>query len=73
MDTLAFGYVLPTTGRTPDLHRLETCAAGRTERGELRQFCRSSPLKGKAIKLVVDQLILIVPAVQLTDLCANCL
>ena len=29
MDTLAFGYVLPTTGRTPDLHRLETCAAGR--------------------------------------------
>ena len=30
MDTLAFGYVLPTTGRTPDLHRLETCAAGRT-------------------------------------------
>ena len=31
MDTLAFGYVLPTTGRTPDLHRLETCAAGRTK------------------------------------------
>ena len=30
MNTLAFGYVLPTTGRTPDLHRLETCAAGRT-------------------------------------------
>ncbi|MCI1352721.1 MAG: hypothetical protein LKG90_09955, partial [Lachnospiraceae bacterium] len=23
MDTLAFSYVLPTTGRTPDLHRLE--------------------------------------------------
>ena len=32
MDTLAFGYVLPTTGRTPDLHRLETCAARRTTR-----------------------------------------
>ncbi|EFC97283.1 hypothetical protein CLOSTHATH_04518 [Hungatella hathewayi DSM 13479] len=30
MDTLAFGYILPTTGRIPDLHRLETCAAGRT-------------------------------------------
>ena len=34
MDTLAFGYVLPTTGRTPDLHRLETCAAGRTRKAE---------------------------------------
>ncbi|KLU68110.1 MAG: hypothetical protein RHS_6062 [Robinsoniella sp. RHS] len=31
MDTLAFGYILPTTGRIPDLHRLETCAAGRTK------------------------------------------
>ncbi|WP_418551056.1 hypothetical protein, partial [Hungatella sp.] len=31
MDTLAFGYILPTTGRIPDLHRLETCAAGRTQ------------------------------------------
>ena len=30
MDTLAFGYILPTTGRIPDFHRLETCAAGRT-------------------------------------------
>ncbi|MGI6003265.1 MAG: hypothetical protein ACOX74_06490, partial [Lachnospiraceae bacterium] len=30
VNTLAFGYVLPTTGRTPDLHRLETCAARRT-------------------------------------------
>ena len=29
-DVSAFGYVLPTTGRTPDLHRLETCTAGRT-------------------------------------------
>jgi hypothetical protein len=26
MDTLAFGYILPTTGRIPDFHRLETCA-----------------------------------------------
>jgi hypothetical protein len=30
MDTLVFGYILPTTGRIPDFHRLETCAAGRT-------------------------------------------
>ena len=32
MNTLAFGYILPTTGRIPDFHRLETCAAGRTEK-----------------------------------------
>ena len=32
MDTLAFGYILPTTGRISDLHRLETCAAGRTHK-----------------------------------------
>ena len=30
MDTLAFGYILPTTGRIQDLHLLETCAARRT-------------------------------------------
>jgi len=30
MDTLAFGYILPTTGRIRDFHPLETCAAGRT-------------------------------------------
>lgn len=30
LDTLAFDYILPTTRRIPDLHRLETCAAGRT-------------------------------------------
>ena len=32
MDTLAFGYILPTTGRIRDLHPLETCAAGRTQK-----------------------------------------
>ena len=32
MDTLTFGYILPTTGRIRDLHPLETCAAGRTFR-----------------------------------------
>ena len=34
MDTLAFGYILPTTGRIRDLHPLETCAAGRTSKKE---------------------------------------
>ena len=34
MDTLAFGCILPTTGRIPDFHRLETCAAGRTIRND---------------------------------------
>ena len=32
MDTLAFGYILPTTRRIRDLHPLETCAAGRTHK-----------------------------------------
>jgi hypothetical protein len=31
MDTLAFGYILPTTGWILDLHQLETCAAERTK------------------------------------------
>ena len=30
LDTLAFGYILPTTGRIRDFNPLETCAAGRT-------------------------------------------
>ncbi|MGO4972688.1 hypothetical protein ACTQ56_12055, partial [[Clostridium] aminophilum] len=34
MDTLAFGYILPTTGRIRDFHPLETCAAGRTASGK---------------------------------------
>ena len=38
MDTLAFGYILPTTGRIPDLHRLETCAAGRTRNNKRSRF-----------------------------------
>ena len=32
MDTLVFGYILPTTGRIQDFHLLETCAARRTKR-----------------------------------------
>ena len=43
MDTLAFGYILPTTGRIPDLHRLETCAAGRT-----KQNARAVPRAARA-------------------------
>ncbi|ERI76367.1 hypothetical protein CLOSYM_02665 [[Clostridium] symbiosum ATCC 14940] len=41
MNTLAFGYILPTTRRIPDFHRLETCAAGRTVKGRLKKhrFC----------------------------------
>ena len=35
LDTLAFDYILPTTRRIPDLHRLETCAAGRTMKDSL--------------------------------------
>ena len=30
MNTLAFGYILPTTGRIRDFNPLETCAARRT-------------------------------------------
>ena len=32
MDTLAFGYILPTTGRIRDFNPLETCAARRTQK-----------------------------------------
>ena len=37
VDTLAFGYILPTTGRIRDLHPLETCAARRTYKQEQNQ------------------------------------
>ena len=46
MDTLAFGYVLPTPGRTPDLHRLETCAAGRTRKNPAQMAGFSSIIEG---------------------------
>ena len=32
MGTLAFGYILPATGRIRVFHPLETCAAGRTKK-----------------------------------------
>ncbi|MCQ4838264.1 hypothetical protein NE556_24395, partial [[Clostridium] symbiosum] len=39
MNTLAFSYILPTTGRIPDFHRLETCAAGRTNKERFYTEC----------------------------------
>ena len=40
VDTLAFGFILPTTGRIRDFHPLETCAARRTarKRGAVRHL-----------------------------------
>ena len=38
MDTLAAGYILPTTGRIRDLHPLETCAARRTLKNRFPHF-----------------------------------
>ena len=37
VDTLAFGYFLPATGRIGVFHPLETCAAGRTCRKKRRE------------------------------------
>ena len=36
MDTLAFGYILPATGRIQDFHPLETCAARRTTKNPFK-------------------------------------
>ena len=38
VDTLAFGCILPTTGRIRDFHPLETCAARRTDKHILASF-----------------------------------
>ena len=43
IDTLAFGYILPTTGWIRDFNPLETCAAGRTGKMRRHSFNRSSP------------------------------
>ena len=43
MDTLAFGYILPTTGRIRDFHPLETCAARRTT--EIQKPAAASTLR----------------------------
>ena len=44
MDTLAFGYILPTTGRIRDFNPLETCAARRTQQKSGETFLGSLPL-----------------------------
>ena len=56
MDTLAFGYILPTTGRIRDFNPLETCAAGRTtQQGEA---IRSLPIVIFNIVLILSALYL---------------
>jgi hypothetical protein len=51
MDTLAFGYILPTTGRIRDFNLLETCAAGRTRKSRITfsVSCLGMPLVGGGI------------------------
>ena len=44
MDTLAFGYILPTTGRIRDFNPLETCAARRTDKKESCHTLQDSSL-----------------------------
>ena len=48
MDTLAFGYILPTTRRIRDFHPLETCAAGRTS-------SKKSPFRRTGTSLIEDR------------------
>ena len=57
MDTLAFGYILPTTGRIPDLHRLETCAAGRTTKKTRQKAFLPSAGLSFFYKLLPNQII----------------
>ena len=40
-DTLAFGYLLPATGRIRVFHPLETCAAGRTHQRRVSAFAET--------------------------------
>ena len=44
IDTLAFGYILPTTGRIRDFNPLETCAARRTSRGRQHKMLPPSAI-----------------------------
>ncbi|WP_347062584.1 hypothetical protein, partial [Hungatella hathewayi] len=58
-------YILPTTGRIPDLHRLETCAAGRTHKARKPSFYRQvtaafRPLPRKGGHYVMEKWILAV-------------
>ena len=51
MDTLTFGYILPTTGRIRDLHPLETCAAGRTLSKKRAAPFRNCPFSSSSVFL----------------------
>jgi hypothetical protein len=44
MDTLGFGYILPTAGRIRDFHPLERALAGRTEKMGLHVVLTHSPI-----------------------------
>ena len=58
MDTLAFGYILPTTGRIRDFNPLETCAARRTRKKPLpltgQRFLYSKDYPSIAMYLLVS-------------------
>ncbi|MGO4972037.1 hypothetical protein ACTQ56_08610, partial [[Clostridium] aminophilum] len=58
MDTLAFGYILPTTGRIRDFHPLETCAAGRTVKRQRFRLIQPETLSFISIGLVYHALLL---------------
>ena len=49
-DTLAFGYLLPATGRIRVFHPLESCAAGRTQTGVVSLKRGNSFLVQKSIR-----------------------
>ena len=52
--TLAFGYILPTTGRIRDFHPLETCAARRTQKKAEAPFASALTLYAVIIGLSAD-------------------
>ena len=56
MDTLAFGYILPTTRRIRDLHPLEPCAAGRTHKKgrHISSLCRPFSFSLYPVKIPED-------------------
>ena len=55
VDTLAFGYILPTTGRIQDFHLLEMCAARHTK---IRPFLRNF-FPGKGLYSLIHLLLCI--------------
>ena len=63
-DTLAFGYLLPATGRIRVFHPLETCAAGRTQKAADCLF-RQSAVFGRCHPTCVPNIIQL-------SLCTRC-